>query len=775
MILKNGEPAEYAIVYIDSLKKYCTSEEGGSYALENIPYGTHTIAVRTMQAEDFKQRIEVNAPEVLFSPRLKERAPNELAEVRVWGKSEERKLKESGFSVNVLNTRKLEAQSLQTAELLDRTAGVRIRQSGGLGSDMQFNINGLSGNAVKVFIDGIPARNYGSSFSLSSIPPSMIERVEVYKGVIPAELAEDALGGAINIVLRKKARNTLSTSYSYGSFNTHRWDMNGSYTTPNSGFILRGSAFYSSTDNSYKVWGDDVYVTEPSTGEVTHIKAKRFHDAYESYGVNADIGVAQVKWADLLTVGVLASNMEKDVQHGAVMSTVYGNRTAGQSTLMGNIKYEKHNLFKNLDVTLFGSYSHALRNVVDTTNYRYNWLGEIYRKPDGTYYRWSTTGEGGKATLAENTEKMWAGRGNVAYRFLPGQKIGTNFLYNRFTRDVNDPMLSAAEQALTDTRYMTKSILGVTYEGVWLEEKLRTTLFYKHYYKMVRLQDPLQVNGEWTANEYDSSMSAGGYGGAISYAVIPNAVLMFSAEKALRLPSDTELLGNTSENINVSYDLRPENSVNMNLGVNLGPFRLNKAHSIGGNFNFFYRDITDMITRSVPDTSGTRVEDTFQYMNLDNVLSKGFDAEFFYSYKHIITLTANFSLFNARFNTEYDTDGNRYSYYGDRLRNAPYLTSNVNAEFSKRDLFQKGSKFSVYYNFGYVHEFYRNWESRGSTGKQTVPSQLVHDVGVAYTFPKNRVTISLDVRNLTDEQIFDNWALQKAGRAFYGKLSYRIF
>ena len=168
---------------------------------------------------------------------------------------------------------KMEKQSRQATDLLDRTAGVRLGQSGGMGSDVQYNINGLTGNSVRIFIDGIPIRNYGASFSLSSIPPSMIERVEVYKGVVPGQLAEDALGGAINVVLKKKTLKNLTTSYSYGSFNTHRWDLNGNYRDAKTGFTMRGSAFYNYSDNSYKVWGDQVYVTNPTTGKLDYVTA----------------------------------------------------------------------------------------------------------------------------------------------------------------------------------------------------------------------------------------------------------------------------------------------------------------------------------------------------------------------------------------------------------------------------------------------------------------------------------------------------------------------
>ena len=35
---------------------------------------------------------------------------------------------------------------------------------------------------------------------------------------------------------------------------------------------------------------------------------------------------------------------------------------------------------------------------------------------------------------------------------------------------------------------------------------------------------------------------------------------------------------------------------------------------------------------------------------------------------------------------------------------------------------------------------------------------------------KGRYNVSLECRNFTDEKLYDNFSLQKAGRAFYGKL-----
>ncbi len=78
------------------------------------------------------------------------------------------------------------------------------------------------------------------------------------------------------------------------------------------------------------------------------------------------------------------------------------------------------------------------------------------------------------------------------------------------------------------------------------------------------------------------------------------------------------------------------------------------------------------------------------------------------------------------------------------------------------------------YNFGYVHEFFRNWESLGGTGKAVIPTQMIHDLGLIYSFPNEKVTLSVNGKNLLNAQAFDNWALQKPGRAVYAKVSLKI-
>ena len=83
------------------------------------------------------------------------------------------KKKKQGFSVNIIDTKEIGLRNIQTNEVLNSTVGVRVRQNGGLGSENRYSLNGLSGNSIRIFINGIPISTFGSSFTLGSFLGSL--------------------------------------------------------------------------------------------------------------------------------------------------------------------------------------------------------------------------------------------------------------------------------------------------------------------------------------------------------------------------------------------------------------------------------------------------------------------------------------------------------------------------------------------------------------------------------------------------------------------------
>ncbi|CEN34274.1 TonB-dependent receptor [Capnocytophaga cynodegmi] len=774
----DGTPADMVTIFIKSINKHTYTNEQGIFKIEDLSIGkNYEIEVKTFGNESVKTKVHFTKKHQQITIRLKNNEGISLSEVAVSGSSKGKRAKEQGYAMNVIDTKEALLQNIQTTELLGRSAGIKIRQSAGMGSDISFNLNGLSGNSVRIFIDGIPIRNYGRSFSLSSIPPSMIERIEVYKGVLPSELSEDALGGGINVVLKKEMNNSLTTSYSYGSFNTHQWDLNATYRDKKSGFTANLSSFYNYTDNNYKVWGDNVYITDNTTGSISYIKAKRFHDRYYSSGIKSNFGFTRKKWADEFLLGFMFSETDKDIQTGATMEVVYGNRTTKYNSGMGSLQYKKNDLFlKGLDVSAFTTYSKTNRQVIDTIADMYNWTGQIAKAFNGIdNAKWSKGGgEAGRATLANNNEQNIANRSNIHYHINEQHNVGVSYFLNHFTREIDDSLESKEARDAMDKRRYNKQIASFNYDGNFFDKKLKVSLFYKKYQQNVRLTEytikRVPMGYEVKTTKHDRKMEDDGYGATVSYAVTPKIMISASAERAIRLPSITEILGNTSENIDPNTSLRPENSRNFNLGFNIGNFIFGK-NELGGEANFFVRDIRDLIQRGVPRNTS----DFYQFENLGKVLSKGVDAELRYNWNKKFFVNVVASYFDARFNLQYDEYGIEYFYYKSRLRNAPYFTGNFNAEYVFTNLIQKKARLAMNYNFNYTHEFFRDWEGLGSANKIIIPAQPLHDVGITYTFPNQKWTLAFNAKNIFDTQVFDNYALQKPGRSIFGKLTFSVF
>lgn len=766
---EDGEPAISAIVQIKELQKNLVTNINGQFTLNDLPFGNYTLNISTIEADKTEIDLAVNKSHVDMNVTLKRSLLN-LNEVVVQAKSTKTKIETQGFAAQAVEVKNLSIQSIPANEILDRTAGIRIKQEGGLGSRVEYNINGLSGNSIRIFIDGTPISNYGPAFSLSSIPTSIIERIEVYKGVIPTHLSDDALGGAINIILTKESKTNLNTSYSYGSFNTHQWNTNGSFRNKKNGWTVKNSLFYNHSDNNYKVYGDKIYITN-SQGKIEHVKVKRFHDQYKSAGGTLDAGFTNVKWADQMLIGVVLSQRDKEVQHGATMETVYGNRNTSQSTQMAKLSYQKQNLLVNgLSATIFASYSHINRMVIDTVPYIYNWLGKkVDYNNDGIAEKWASGAEAGSPTLAKNPENRWAGRANLAYHFWQNHTINLNYIFSSFSRKPNDPMKPEAEQLLQDTRNLEKTVLGLTLESSWLNNRLTTSLFAKSYHQTVSLKEPINKSGQITQSQYSKTTQDKGFGYAISYQIFSKLTLLTSAEKTIRLPGHTELFGNDAENINSAYQLKPEQSNNANLGFYLGKIILGN-HSFSNRTNFFYRNTKDMIRQAI----ASQHAETYAFENQESILSTGFDTEFNYNYKKSWVATFNAAAVNARFNKKRDQHGAKYIYYGDKLRNEPYFTMNGNISHTTNRLTPNKGTTTFVYNWNYVHQFFRDWASIGGANKAIIPTQSTHDIGVTHQFKNNKIAISFDAKNIFDQQTFDNWALQKPGRAFFIKLNYKI-
>ncbi|PQJ69100.1 TonB-dependent receptor [Polaribacter butkevichii] len=770
----NNEPAIDVFVVIKGAHFYkeTVTDFNGEFYIKSIPYGTHKIQFHSLNSKRkiITALLNTKKKEVNLSLEL---IKNQLDEVRITTKTEKTKKETQGFAVNVIKTKEASLRNIQTNELLNTTVGVKIRQNGGLGSDVSYSLNGLSGNAVRIFIDGIPSAVYGSSFNLNSIPPSMIKNIEVYKGVVPGHLADDALGGAINIVLHKDTKTNLNASVSYGSFNTLQANVNGLYRFDKTGLTVKASLFHNYSDNDYKVSGRSVVVTGLG-GVQTPITARRFNDAYRSTGGMAQIGFTNVKWADQFFIGITGSDDYKEVQHGAFMTiTPYKDRYLESDALLANINYQKKNLFtKGLNLKINGLYGKRNRAVNDTVAWAYSWNGEraIDFRGNEYKYTWGSQQEGGP-TLAKIKRKVASIRTGVSYDINKQHKVLVNHVYSGVDREDSDVLVSLLENTFKGTRNLYKNIYSLTYEFSPFDNKLKASLFGKHYQqKTISIDPAIEKDANGVNRIVDETISSNkkhnGYGFAASYMISPKITLLASAEKAIRLPDETEVFGNDGDNVVANASINPEQSNNYNLGFRFGTFHV-KKHALTLSTNLFTRNIKDRIGLPI-ETSFNVDDELIVYVNQGSGTSKGIDAQINYTYNRNFGLNFNVSKFDLKVkNNGVEID----------VPNTPFFTMNGSLRYSFKNVIQKNSRLNLFYNMYFTDDFsYLTSQGSNTVGNDffEVPKQLAQDLGLSYAFPNKKLVASFDVKNIFDKPVYDNLSVQKPGRAFYLKLNYTI-
>ena len=746
------EPIVGAVVQLKELKKYAVADAQGNFSLL-VPYrkASYTFTIESMGYKTQEQTLIVAQPVVVLNVTMEEEI-TALTGITVEAITPIKQLEKSAYNVAAIDASKLTHLNSNAADMLAKASGVKVRETGGVGAESQINLNGFTGQHVRTFVDGVPISR-ASSFQIGNIPTELIDRIEIYKGVVPVTFGSDALGGAVNIVTRRSNAQYANLSYTFGSFNTHKSTLNvGAPLTDNIGIEL--NAYQNYSDNSYKVLTHYLDLTK---GIYSKDKQwfKRFHDRYHNEVIIGKVNIFKEPWADKLSFSLNYNQEYKQIQNANLMQIVFGGKYQTSYTYSTGIEYEKKNLLKGLSFSVVGRYDLTTTNVVDEENRIYSWDGSYRIKPTkGEAMYQNTVFEGKTAYVAAHLD-YWLSEKHflqLTHTFSHYYRLTKSQLFTPFSSDAD----------FMD-RINQKNITGLSYKYVPNDQW--TVLAFGKYYA-AKVTGPAVVSGHGYLSVYEDHTertNALGVGIGSSYEFSKELLAKLSYEKSYRLPNDRELFGDGDLEIGANQ-LRPEHSENLNVNLSWQPET--NGHALLAEGGFALRYIQDYIIRNVASTGAATSK------NHGKVLTLGGDFTLRYFYQKTFSVGGNLSYMDMRNRERKNTNGADSVTYGDRVPNMPYLFGSADATYTFDSLLTQDDGLTLGYNLAYTHEFFLSWQSEGA--KITVPTQLSHDLSLTYTAPRNKYTLSVEVKNFTDALLYDNYSLQKAGRAFYVKASYRF-
>lgn len=205
---KNDEPIPHAHICFESLDKtdvsYQVFNENGE--IENNLQKPAQVAISFI---GYVTLIDTVYPNQSYKFKLNP-SVFDVEEVVVTGQYFPQKADKSIYDVKVVGKNHIEGKAANNLnDLLSNELSMRTSLSGVLGSTV--SLQGLSGEHVKILVDGVPViGRMNGNLDLNQLNLQSVDHVEIVEGPMSVVYGSNALAGAINIITKNDDRKKLS-------------------------------------------------------------------------------------------------------------------------------------------------------------------------------------------------------------------------------------------------------------------------------------------------------------------------------------------------------------------------------------------------------------------------------------------------------------------------------------------------------------------------------------------------------------------------------------
>ena len=268
----------------------------------------------------------------------------EFIDVVVTGQYAPTSSKNATHKVHTITNQELTARGVTNLrEALENQIGLDLSQDNVFGSSV--SINGLSGEGVKILINGVPVvGRIDGKIDISQINLNNAERIEIIKGPQSVLYGSDALGGVINIITKNQKDN-------WNVFARGLYETVGQYNFSAGGGFKRKSFFL--TADAGRNFFDGYSPLDTSRSKLWRPK--------EQYMGNLKLGVEKTKWKQWTELSFLRELMidRGNIRPGTTQAfdTRFVTYRPGATLGFG------YSAPKNWQIDLIGGYSGFIRYI----------------------------------------------------------------------------------------------------------------------------------------------------------------------------------------------------------------------------------------------------------------------------------------------------------------------------------------------------------------------------------------------------------------------------
>lgn len=202
-------PVEFANLMLKRTNIGAPTDVSGKFLIENIPTGNYELYISSVGYIPLRQQITIQENVRLDRVFNLEKDVLNLSQIVITGSRNIIEKHNSPVIVNTVSAKTLElTQSLNIAEGLNYSPGLRVENNCQNCGFTQIRMNGLDGPYSQILINSRPIFSaLAGVYGLEMLPANMVDRIEVVRGGGSVMYGGNGIAGTVNIITKDPFEN----------------------------------------------------------------------------------------------------------------------------------------------------------------------------------------------------------------------------------------------------------------------------------------------------------------------------------------------------------------------------------------------------------------------------------------------------------------------------------------------------------------------------------------------------------------------------------------